>query len=74
MLGAGRLNVIESFIGGVIDIVLHVVCYRIGEAVLRTVFVGHLTPQFFDKYTYLTIAVGGIVVIVFATSFWLVLS
>ena len=64
---------LDSLFSAVIDFLLHVLCYRIGEIVLRVFSLGHLSKRFFDKYTYFTILVGALSIVILGYVIWLLI-
>jgi len=61
---------IDSILSAIIDFFFHVLCYWVGEIVLRTLSLGHLNKLFFDKYTYFTISVGALSIVIFGAAIW----
>lgn len=56
----------DALLNAFVDFVVHVLCYRLGEIVLRVTSLGRLNKQFFNKYTYFTIFVGALSIAIVA--------
>jgi hypothetical protein len=63
----------DSLISAFVDFLLHVLCYRVGEVVLRALSLGYLGKEFFDRYTYFTILVGACSMVSLAIMVWFVI-
>lgn len=64
---------LDSLFSSIFEFLIDVLCYRTGEIVLRVLSFGHLSKKFFDEYTFFTIFVGALSIVLLGTAIWLLI-
>ena len=64
---------LDSLFSSIFEFLIDVLCYRMGEIVLRVLSFGYLNKKFFDEYTFFTIFVGALSIVILGTAIWLLI-